>query len=234
MGRAIVSGLFVVLVMMSIVVLGLSFLSPLENKKKVPKYSATEVGTSTPVQEPIKPSFNPLSIFGFGNNEPNEETPVPTPIPEETPAPVIPTKPSLSLTSIGTSPAVDGKVLQLNYDPVSLAVDPGSSQAPLSSRPITPEEYLPNSNIIKFSDQGVEPASFSVTAGLVVNLVVRSEGESSHVFRFRDKSLKAVAVGVGPEESRAISFNAPGPGTYEFFCDVPGHKTREVGTMIVN
>ncbi len=235
MGRAIVSGLFVVLVMMSIVVLGLSFLSPLENKKTTPKYSATKVGTSTPVQEPEKISFNPLSIFGFGNNKP-EETPPPAVAPVETPLQqnIPPSPPSLSLTAIGTSPVVDGKVVQLSYEPVSLAVDPGSNQAPFSSRPITPGEYLPNSRILKFSDQGVDPINFSVQTGSVINLVIRSEGESSHVFRFKDKGLKAVAVGVGPEESREISFNAPGSGSYEFFCDIPGHKTREIGTMIVN
>ena len=232
MGRAIVSGLFVVLVMMSIVVLGLSFLSPLENKKTTPKYSGTQVGTS--VKEPEKPSFNPLSIFGFGNNS-QEEVTAPETVEQDTvPIETAPVKPSLTLTAIGTSPVVDGKVVQLNYDPVSLLVEPGSSQAPLSSRPITSGEYPSGSQIIGFSDSGVQPVSFNVRAGEVVNIVIHSQGESSHVFRFRDKTLKAVAIGVGPDESRAIAFNAPGPGTYEFFCDIPGHKTREVGTMVVN
>jgi uncharacterized cupredoxin-like copper-binding protein len=35
-------------------------------------------------------------------------------------------------------------------------------------------------------------------------------------------------------ETRAITFQAPEPGEYEFYCDVPGHEARgEVGTMIV-
>jgi uncharacterized cupredoxin-like copper-binding protein len=52
---------------------------------------------------------------------------------------------------------------------------------------------------------------------------------------FNDPSLSAVAVGVSPRETRAITFNAPStPGEYPFVCDVPGHAGRgEVGKMIV-
>ena len=234
MGRAIVSGLFVVLVMMSIVVLGLSFLSPLEGKKNTPKYSGTQVGNQV---ESSTPSFNPLSIFGFGNKEPEQNNPAPAAPASPSPGsntPTTPTEPSLSLTAIGTSPVVSGRVVQLNSAPVVLSAEPGSSQAPYVSRPIVPTEFPYGSHVIKISEQGANPTNFSVRAGAVVNLVVMSQGEMSHVFRFKGNELKAIALGVGPDEARAITFNAPSAGTYEFFCDVPGHKTRETGTMTVN
>lgn len=240
-GKAIVSGLFVVLVVMAIVILGLSFLSPLENRKKIVKYSNSNETSSQPApqQEPEKTSFNPLNIFGLGGNK-NE--PVATSSPENNPGsqkpaqtPVSPPPaPTASPTSIGTSPVVDGIVVQTNMKPVDTSADSGSATAPLVSRPITRDQYLKNSFVIEVSDQGMNPDNFTVKSGMVVNLAVHSQGDFSHVFRFKDKSLNAVAIGIGPDESREITFNAPGPGKYDFFCDIPGHKTREVGTMTVN
>jgi len=66
-------------------------------------------------------------------------------------------------------------------------------------------------------------------------VAVSSTDGYTHVFMFDDPSLSAVAVGVGPKETRAITFNAPAKaGTYSFHCDVPGHTARgEVGAMIV-
>jgi uncharacterized cupredoxin-like copper-binding protein len=63
---------------------------------------------------------------------------------------------------------------------------------------------------------------------------VSSSDDSTHIFKFKDDALKAVAVGIAPGETRAITFQTPGPGEYEFYCDVPGHEGRgEAGIMIV-
>jgi len=59
--------------------------------------------------------------------------------------------------------------------------------------------------------------------------------EYSHMISFEDPALAAVAILVGPGQTKAITFNAPAePGTYTFFCASPGHREKgEVGQMIV-
>jgi len=65
-------------------------------------------------------------------------------------------------------------------------------------------------------------------------LALSSVDNITHVLLFDDPVLAGVAIGVGPNETRAITFNAPKAGEYGFHCDVPGHTARgESGKMIV-
>lgn len=111
---------------------------------------------------------------------------------------------------------------------------PGSPQAPQESMAISPDQLPSKAIEIKGSPEGWTPNTFTVKAGAVVTLGVSSEVQT-HVFAFRDPSLQGVAVGIGPGETRAITFNAPDKkGEYQFYCNVPGHADRgEVGVMIV-
>jgi plastocyanin len=135
----------------------------------------------------------------------------------------------------GTSAVSDsGVVVNKDGNPVKQDVAPGSPEAPQQSNPVT-KESLPASAVkLDMSSGSVSPASFTVKAGAPVTLSVTSKDET-HVFLFDDASLSAVAIGVGPAETRAITFNAPTKkGEYPFHCDVPGHSSRgEVGKMIV-
>lgn len=134
-----------------------------------------------------------------------------------------------------TSPVTpEAQVVTPEGEPVRNDALPGTPEAPQQSNPIS-EDVLPEETIkLRISPDGITPADFSVSAGSVVVLSVSSVGDQTHVFKFKDPSLEAVAVGVGPGETRAITFNAPGAGEYEFFCDVPGHAGRgETGVMIV-
>lgn len=106
---------------------------------------------------------------------------------------------------------------------------------PAQSAPLEQLE-LPKSAIrISITEQGIFPVSFEVKAGEEVMLGVSSADQWTHIFKFKVKSLEQVAVGVGPKETRAISFIAPKEkGEYEYYCDVPGHIERgEAGKMIV-
>lgn len=127
----------------------------------------------------------------------------------------------------------EGKVVTEEGEPVRLDVEPGTPEAPQQSNPIS-EESLPEEAVkLKVSANGFEPSEFTVSKGALVTLSLTSL-DRTHIFKFRDPSLSAVAVGVGPLETRAITFNAPAKGRYEFFCDVPGHEVRgERGVMIV-
>lgn len=143
--------------------------------------------------------------------------------------------PEGTVAADGTSPVTeDGQVVTQTGEPVKLDVEPGTPEAPQQSNPISPED-LPSSAIeIAMTSTGITPSSFEVRAGEAVTISVTADDEQTHVFKFDDASLSAVAVGVGPGETRAITFNAPAKGSYGFHCDVPGHAGRgETGTMIV-
>lgn len=176
------------------------------------------------------------------NNEPknNQETEM-TPD-QDSPAPVnaevAPTQniPEGSRVEIvGANPVKDNVVITPTGQAVKNDAIPMSPEAPQQTAPIA-EKELPSSAVkLKVASTGWTPGSFEVKAGSVVTLSVTSADTNTHVFMFDDASLSAVAIGVGPAETRAITFNAPAKaGEYTFRCDVPGHASRgEVGKMIV-
>ena len=106
---------------------------------------------------------------------------------------------------------------------------------PSQSSPLEQSEVPKDAIKISITEGGIAPASFEAKAGAQIILAVSSGDQWTHVFKFKAKSLEQVAVGVGPKETRAITFYAPKEkGEYEYYCDVPGHITRgEKGVMIV-
>ncbi len=138
----------------------------------------------------------------------------------------------------GTSPisTSTGEVLNTKQEVAKNDVTPGTPEAPQQSNPVSPEA-LPSAAIkLSVSASGYSPNQFTVKAGAPVTLSVTASDSQTHIFMFDDASLSAVAVGVAPGETRAITFNAPTKkGDYTFKCDVPGHAGRgETGKMVVN
>ncbi len=136
----------------------------------------------------------------------------------------------------GTSPvAPSGEVIAPSGKPADNSSVPGSQTAPQQSAPLAAKEIPPQAVKLSVSASGFSPSSFSVSAGKAVTLSLTGADEQTHVFRFDDPSLNAVAIGIGPGQTRVITFNAPDKaGTYSFHCDVPGHTARgEKGTMTV-
>jgi len=89
---------------------------------------------------------------------------------------------------------------------------------------------------IDIASGNFKPSSFTVKAGQPVSFAISSSDALTHVIIFSNSSLGAVAMGIGPRETKAITFNAPlTPGEYEFHCEVPGHRASggETGKMIV-
>jgi plastocyanin/predicted small lipoprotein YifL len=128
----------------------------------------------------------------------------------------------------------DNRVVTQEGEDARNDVEPGSPDAPQQTGPVA-EEDLPETAVkVGVSAEGFSPAEVSVPANSPVTMSVTSTDDYTHIFKFKDDSMKAVAVGIAPGETRAITFQTPGPGEYEFYCDVPGHEGRgEVGTMIV-
>jgi plastocyanin len=128
----------------------------------------------------------------------------------------------------------DNRVVTQEGEDARNDVEPGSPDAPQQTGPVD-EEDLPETTVkVGLSAEGFSPAELRMPANSAVTMSVSSSDDSTHIFKFKDDALKAVAVGIAPGETRAITFQTPGPGEYEFYCDVPGHEGRgEAGIMIV-
>ena len=134
----------------------------------------------------------------------------------------------------GTSKVIENVVVTPTGKPVKNDARPGSPEAPQQTAPISAEALPSGSVKLTGSAEGFKPNTFEVKAGQLVTMSLTSVDKMTHVLLFDDPSLAAVAIGVGPDETRAITFNAPKAGEYTFRCDVPGHAARgEEGKMIV-
>ena len=134
----------------------------------------------------------------------------------------------------GASKVVNNVVVTPSGKPANNEATPGSPEAPQQTPPIAPEALPAGTIKLEVSDAGFNPAQFEVKAGQLVTLSITSVDGLTHVFQFDDSALAGVAIGIGPNETRAITFNAPKAGEYGFHCDVPGHTARgESGKMIV-
>jgi uncharacterized cupredoxin-like copper-binding protein len=177
----------------------------------------------------------PANETGNVDNEGNTEEPVPGEEPmaegEEVPEALQNAAPQVEGGNLVTE---DNRVVTQEGEEARNDVEPGSPDAPQQTGPVD-EEALPENTVkVGVSAEGFSPAEVSVPANSPVTMSVTSTDDYTHIFKFKDDSLKAVAVGIAPGETRAITFQTPGPGEYEFYCDVPGHEGRgEAGTMIV-
>lgn len=88
---------------------------------------------------------------------------------------------------------------------------------------------------ISVGNDKFSPNSFTTTAGAPTTFTLTGVDSYSHVIAFDDPSLSAIAILVGPGQTKAITFNAPATaGEYTFRCASPGHaEAGEVGKMIV-
>ena len=125
----------------------------------------------------------------------------------------------------------------VNAQGVALKNDivPGAVAAPAETGPIAPSQVASNAVKLSISAAGWKPNQFTVKAGQPVTISITGTDQWAHIFAFKDPSLSAIAVGIGGTETRAITFQAPTKtGSYDFYCNVPGHEARgETGKMIV-
>ncbi len=80
-------------------------------------------------------------------------------------------------------------------------------------------------------DISFEPKDVTIPANTDVKFVLPNEGAAAHNF-----SIDALNISedLAPGETKEIVINAPA-GTYEFYCNVPGHKEAGmVGTLTVS
>jgi len=113
-------------------------------------------------------------------------------------------------------------------------VEPMSPNAPQQSGPIDTSQIMPNSKHLKLKRNDPETQTIYATENSIVFIAVTSDDQYTHVFKFEEPELNAIAIGVGPHETRMIAFktyNLPAGNTYHYYCDVPGHG--EHGYLVI-
>lgn len=131
----------------------------------------------------------------------------------------------------------DNKVINSQGEATKTDVPQGSSLAPIQSGPIAISELSSNNTYqIAVSKTQFSPSEFKVKANEPITLSLTST-DTNHNIVFDDPFLEAVSLSVASGETRAITFMAPPPGHYTFYCNVGGdrigHASRgEVGVMI--
>lgn len=131
-------------------------------------------------------------------------------------------------------PPSEDPAVEVSEVPPPPVPTPGTPENPYQSAPVSGGEVPTDFIKMTVSAEGFAPSRFAVPAGGSVGISLTS-GDHTHIFKFENPSLKNVAVGVGPGETRLIEFYAPTEkGEYVFYCDVPGHRARgEEGVMVV-
>ena len=130
----------------------------------------------------------------------------------------------------------DGKVVNEEGKEVRSDVAYNSPEAPRQTLAIDNPDEIKNAVRLTLGDEGFSPTEFSVKAGEAVTIALTSGStEASHGMVFDDAKLQAVIINLPPNETRAVTFNAPSEkGEYSFYCGIPGHKNRgEIGVMKV-
>jgi len=177
------------------------------------------------------------------NNQPGTEASTSTPdasavVKETEVAPVTATQPlkDVKIVVPGANPiTVENKVVTPEGKVTENSAAPMSATAPKQTGFLTKEELPSTMTKLTVTEKGFSPSQFTTKAGAPTSISVTSGDSGVHVFTFSDPSLAAIAILVGPSQTKAIVFNAPATaGEYEFHCASPDHASRgEVGKMIV-
>ena len=79
-------------------------------------------------------------------------------------------------------------------------------------------------------DDAFNPTTLAIAANTDVTITLTNKGIAPHNVSI--DALK-ISVDVTPGATKTVTINAPA-GTYEFYCNVPGHKAAGmVGTLTV-
>ncbi len=125
----------------------------------------------------------------------------------------------------------DGKVVNEKGQVVQNNASPMTDLAPKLSQPVNEEDLLPGTIKIIVDENGFTPNTFTVSAGEPVTLSLSARNVSARLV-FENSDLSALEIPVRPGYTFAKTFNAPSPGEYVFFQDMPG-KYNQKGRMIV-
>jgi cytochrome c oxidase subunit 2 len=76
-----------------------------------------------------------------------------------------------------------------------------------------------------------DPTAINAAPGQTINITLKNTGSVDHTFVFAPANFK-MTVAAGKSDTK--SFTAPAAGTYDFTCDIAGHKEAGMtGKLIV-
>ena len=79
-----------------------------------------------------------------------------------------------------------------------------------------------------------EPATITVKSGTPVRLTLSNDGALEHNWVVDSLEGRRVEVDAKPKTSATGEFTPAAPGTYEFYCSIPGHREAGMkGTLVV-
>lgn len=82
------------------------------------------------------------------------------------------------------------------------------------------------------TEMSFSPATITVRAGQQVKITFQNQGKVIHNLVIEGLGVSTRTI--RPGQTDIIEFTAPAPGTYTFFCSVPGHRAAGMlGHLIV-
>ena len=76
-----------------------------------------------------------------------------------------------------------------------------------------------------------DPATITAAPGQTINLTLKNTGSVAHTFVLAAANVK---VTVDPGKTATQTFTAPAAGSYDFTCDIAGHKDAGMtGKLVV-
>ena len=99
------------------------------------------------------------------------------------------------------------------------AATPAAEATPAAA---APEEAAQAAEPVKIVSKDIffEPKAVTIPANTDVTITLPNEGVTAHNFSI---DTLDISVDIAPGETKEVVINAPA-GTYEFYCNVPGHK----------
>jgi plastocyanin len=80
-----------------------------------------------------------------------------------------------------------------------------------------------------------EPATITVKRGTPVQLTLVNSGALEHNWVVDSLGGKRVELDAQPKTSASVEFTTAGPGSYEFYCSIPGHREGGMkGSLVVH
>lgn len=153
----------------------------------------------------------------------------PAPASSETHAPVTLDRRRLFAIGAGALATIGG-VTTIARSSAHDGHDHGDAATPSASPAASPIAEA-NTFVLSALDIRYEPKKFTIPANTDVTIVFSNEGKMQHDMVLPDFGISTGRLNAG--NTREVKLNAK-PGTYHFYCSIPGHKQAGmVGVLTV-
>jgi uncharacterized cupredoxin-like copper-binding protein len=106
-----------------------------------------------------------------------------------------------------------------------------SAAAPASNKPASSPQAVEirSTDALRF-----EPATITVKKGTPVRVTLTNSSALEHDWVVDNLDGKKIQMHAAPKATATVEFTPTAPGTYEFYCSIPGHREAGMkGTLTV-